>query len=78
MIKNAYKILVQKPKGTEYFGDFSVDGGTNPQETGCSDEDCVLVAQNRMQWQAVVNKVLECWSHKRCGISSLPVRLLAS
>jgi hypothetical protein len=63
--KNAYRILVGKPDGKEPLGrpkrrwvdDIKMD----LREEGLDGMDCIDLAQDRDQWRALVNTVMNLW-----------------
>jgi hypothetical protein len=61
-IKNALKILVGKPEGKRPFGRprhrWVDNNRMNLREVGCEGADWMHLSQDRNQWQAVVNTVM--------------------
>jgi hypothetical protein len=61
-IRNAYKIFVEKPERKRPLGrprrrwedNIEID----PKGIGCEDMDWIRLAQDRAQWRAVVNTVV--------------------
>jgi len=64
-MKNAYKILVRKPEGKRLLRRprhrWEDNIRTDLKEIGCEGVDWLHVAQDRDQWQAVVNRVMKLW-----------------
>jgi hypothetical protein len=64
-MKNAYKILVRKPEGKRLLKRprhrWEDNIRTDLKEIGCEGVDWLHVAQDRDQWQAVVNRVMKLW-----------------
>jgi hypothetical protein len=63
--RNAYRILVGKPEGNRPLGR-SRRRWVNTtkmvlRERGCNDVDWLNIAQDRDQWRALVNTVLNLW-----------------
>jgi hypothetical protein len=56
--KNAYRILVGKPEGKRSLGRPSRRWVNNIREIGWDGMDWIDLAQNRDQWRALVNTVL--------------------
>jgi len=64
-VRNSYKILVRKPEGKiplrqhrhKWEDNVRIDLG----ETGWEDVDWFHLAQDRDQWQAPVNTVMNLW-----------------
>jgi hypothetical protein len=54
--KTAHKILVRKYEGKRPLEDISVDVKWIFKKQGV---ECIHVAQNRVQWQALVNMIIE-------------------
>jgi hypothetical protein len=60
--RNAYRILVEKPEGERPLGRFRRNWKdnikTDPREIGCCGMDWIYLAQDRDQWRALVNTVM--------------------
>jgi hypothetical protein len=60
--RNAYRILVGKPEGINHWEDLDVDGWTilkrDLRETDWDGIDWIDLAQDRDQWRAPVNTVM--------------------
>jgi hypothetical protein len=56
-----YNILVGKPEGKKLLGRHLGEGNIkiNFREIGCEDVDGIHLAQDRVQWQALVNTVMK-------------------
>jgi hypothetical protein len=61
-ISHVYKILIGKLNGREHFGDLNVEWRMmlkmDLKKTGCDTVDCIHVPQDRGQWWASVNMVI--------------------
>jgi hypothetical protein len=59
-VRNLYNILVQNLKGREQSEDLGVDGKirTDLKERELESVHWIYLAQDRVQWRAVVNKVI--------------------
>jgi hypothetical protein len=61
-MRNAYKILVGKPEGRKPLGitrrKWEDNIRMDLRETGCEGVDWIRLAQDRDQWRAVVNTVM--------------------
>jgi hypothetical protein len=64
-MRNAYKILVRKPEGRRPCGGPSCRWYDNIRkylmEIGREDADWIHLAQDRDQWQALVNMAMNLW-----------------
>jgi hypothetical protein len=62
-MRNAYKILVWTTQGKRPLEKFGWEDNikTNLKETDCESVDRVHLAQNRVQWWALLNIVKNLW-----------------
>jgi hypothetical protein len=51
-MRNTYKILVRKPEWK---------GALGRKEIGCEDVDWIQLAQDKVQWWALVNMTINPW-----------------
>jgi hypothetical protein len=62
---NAYRILVGKPEGKRPLGRprrrWVENIKMDLREVGCDGRDWIELAQNRDQWRALVNTVMNLW-----------------
>jgi hypothetical protein len=72
---NAYRILVGKPEGKRLRRRWVDSVKMDLREMGCGGMDRVDLAQDRDQWRALVNTVM---NHKILGSSSVAAQLAAS
>jgi hypothetical protein len=65
VIRHAYKILFRKPEGKRKLGRlrhrWEDNIRMNLRETGWKDVDWIHLAQDRDQWWALVNTVINFW-----------------
>jgi hypothetical protein len=62
--RNSYRILVGKPEGKRPLGRPRhrwVDINMDLREIGWDGMDCIDLAQDRDQWRALVNTVMNLW-----------------
>jgi hypothetical protein len=63
--RNSYKILVGKPEEKRPFGRprrrWDDNIGRDLRERGWEGEDWIYLAQDRDQWRALVNTVMNLW-----------------
>jgi hypothetical protein len=70
--KGIYRVLVGKPEGKRPLGRLRhrwENIKMELQEVGCGGTDWIKLAQDRENWQALVNKVMNFGFHKMWGIS---------
>jgi hypothetical protein len=80
--QNAYRILVGKPEGNRQLGgprhrcldNIKMD----LRDVGCDGMDCIDLVQDRDQWRALVNSVLNLQFHKMLGSSRVGAQLAVS
>jgi hypothetical protein len=64
-IRNAYTILILKPEGKKQLGRprsrWEDNIRMNVKEIGCEGIEWIHLAQNRVQWQAPMNTVMNLW-----------------
>jgi hypothetical protein len=69
--RNAYRILVGKPEGNRPLGmhrrRWEDNIRMNLREIGWGGMDWIDLAQDRDQWRALVNTVMNIWVHKMLG-----------
>jgi hypothetical protein len=70
-MRNTYKIMVRKPKGKRPVGRsmnrWEDTIKTDLKGTGCEDVDWPNLAQNRVQWQTLVNTVMYLLIPEKAG-----------
>jgi hypothetical protein len=59
-LRNAYKIVVEKPEGTRSVGEPRLrwEDNIKIKEIGCDSVDWIHLPQDRDRWMAVVNTVM--------------------
>jgi hypothetical protein len=68
--RNAYRILVEKPKESDHYEDLHIGGRTILKlflEIRCDNMDWRDLAQDRNQWRAPVNTVMNLWVPSNVG-----------